>query len=104
VALARAFLSDKRKILLLDEPTAHLDIETEMEIKEALLPLLENKLVFLSTHRLHWMPQMDWILVLDQGQVVAQGRHENLLADNAIYQRLIAEMRGQLTDNRKEDQ
>lgn len=95
VALARAFLTDHRKILLLDEPTAHLDIETEMEIKEELLPLLENKLVFLSTHRLHWMPQMNWILVIDKGNVVAQGKHEDLLETSKAYQRLIAEMRGE---------
>ena len=95
VALARAFLSDNRKVLLLDEPTAHLDIETEMDIKEALLPLLEDKLVFLSTHRLHWMPEMDWILVVEEGQIVAQGTHANLLATSPVYQKLIAEMRGE---------
>lgn len=47
VALARAFLDKGRKILLFDEPTAHLDIETEYDIKQKMLPLLEDRLVFL---------------------------------------------------------
>lgn len=47
IALARAFLDQNRKILLLDEPTAHLDIETEVELKERMLPLMANRLVFL---------------------------------------------------------
>jgi len=95
IALARAFLSNERNILLLDEPTAHLDIETEAQVKEELLPLLENKLVFLSTHRLHWMPQMDYIFVMDKGAIVAKGTHEELLATSSTYQQLIKEMRGE---------
>ncbi|MFC4651493.1 thiol reductant ABC exporter subunit CydD [Lactococcus nasutitermitis] len=94
VALARAFLSNTRNILLLDEPTAHLDIETELEIKENILPLLENKLVFLATHRLHWLPQMDVVIVLNEGKVEGIGSHEQLLAENSYYQQLIKEMRG----------
>ncbi|GBG96443.1 thiol reductant ABC exporter subunit CydD [Lactococcus termiticola] len=94
VALARAFLSSERNILLLDEPTAHLDIETELEIKENILPLLDKKLVFLATHRLHWLPQMDLVVVLDEGQVAGIGSHEELLATNSYYQKLLAEMRG----------
>ena len=57
VALTRAFLSQERNILFLDEPTAHLDVETELEIKKNILPLFEDKLVFLATHRLHWLPR-----------------------------------------------
>ncbi len=94
VALARAFLSKNRNILLLDEPTAHLDIETELEIKENILPLLNDKLVFLATHRLHWLPKMDLVIVLNEGEVQGIGTHETLLAENAYYQKLIAEMRG----------
>ncbi|MDR0921427.1 MAG: thiol reductant ABC exporter subunit CydD [Lactobacillales bacterium] len=98
VALARAFLSDKRKVLLLDEPTAHLDIETEMELKENLVPLMEDKLVILATHRLHWMPQMDQILVIQGGKFVGVGTHEELLQTNAYYRKLVAEMRGEAHD------
>ncbi|EAC5490554.1 thiol reductant ABC exporter subunit CydD, partial [Listeria monocytogenes] len=65
IALARAFLDQQRKILLFDEPTAHLDIETEVALKERMLPLMENRLVFFATHRLHWMEEMDEIIVMD---------------------------------------
>lgn len=92
VALARAFLSD-RPIILLDEPTAHLDIETEYELKETMLSLFENKLVFLATHRLHWMRDMDWIIVLDKGKVAETGTHEQLLAHKGIYYDMIASQR-----------
>ncbi len=94
VALARAFLSQNRNILLLDEPTAHLDIETELEIKANILPLFEQKLVFLATHRLHWLPQMDIVVVLNEGEVQGIGTHEVLSAENAYYQQLLEEMRG----------
>src|SRR5690606_20625238 len=74
VALARALVSH-RSILLLDEPTAHLDIETEWELKMTLLAAFEGRRVFLATHRIHWMPEMDWILVLEHGHLVEQGTH-----------------------------
>ncbi|TCZ78754.1 thiol reductant ABC exporter subunit CydD [Paenibacillus albiflavus] len=84
VALARALLS-KRSIILLDEPTAHLDIETEYELKQTMLPLFDNKLVILATHRLHWMADMDWIIVIDQGQIAETGTHKELVAKRGIY-------------------
>ena len=85
IALARGFLDQTRNILLFDEPTAHLDIETEYEIKQSMLPLFDNKLVFFATHRLHWMLEMDWIIVVDQGQLVEMGTHEQLLAQKGAY-------------------
>lgn len=88
VALARALLSD-RPIMLLDEPTAHLDIETEYELKETMVPLFEGKLVFLATHRLHWMLDMDIIVVMKQGQVAEIGTHQELLARKGAYYELI---------------
>ncbi|RZI48628.1 thiol reductant ABC exporter subunit CydD [Lactococcus kimchii] len=94
LALARAFLSKTRNILLLDEPTAHLDIETELEIKANILPLLENKLVFIATHRLHWLSSMDLVIVLKEGAVAGIGTHEELLATNIYYQELLTQMRG----------
>lgn len=92
VALARAFLND-RPVVLLDEPTAHLDVETEYELKETMLRLFENKLVFLATHRLHWMPHMDVVLVLDKGKVVETGTHEELLAQKSLYYQLFQAQR-----------
>ncbi|MBY9082113.1 ABC transporter ATP-binding protein/permease [Paenibacillus sp. HN-1] len=87
VALSRALLSD-RPIMLLDEPTAHLDIETEYELKETMLPLFEGKLVFLATHRLHWMADMDQIIVMKQGRVAEVGTHQELLERKGAYYEL----------------
>ena len=84
VAMARALLS-KKPIILLDEPTAHLDIETEFEIKQSMLRLFEGKLVFLATHRLHWMKQMDHILILNKGEMIESGTYEELLKNAALH-------------------
>ncbi|MBA4534612.1 MULTISPECIES: thiol reductant ABC exporter subunit CydD [Brevibacillus] len=89
IALARAFLSN-RPIILLDEPTAHLDIETEYELKETMLSLFEDKLVLLATHRLHWMLDMDLIIVLEQGMIKEVGTHAELLAKRGTYYQMIA--------------
>ncbi|WP_059050126.1 thiol reductant ABC exporter subunit CydD [Paenibacillus senegalimassiliensis] len=88
VALARALLS-RRPIILLDEPTAHLDIETEYELKSEMLPLFEGKLVILATHRLHWMRQMDQIVVMEQGRVAETGTHEELMARRGAYYAMV---------------
>lgn len=84
VAMARALLS-KKPIILLDEPTAHLDIETEFEIKQAMLRLFEGKLVFLATHRLHWMKQMDHILILNKGEMIESGTYEELVKNETLH-------------------
>ncbi|PFL17340.1 thiol reductant ABC exporter subunit CydD [Bacillus cereus] len=84
VAMARALLS-KKPIILLDEPTAHLDIETEFEIKQSMLRLFEGKLVFLATHRLHWMKQMDHILILNKGEIIESGTYEELLTNETLH-------------------
>lgn len=78
VALARAVLHRTCRVLVLDEPTAHLDIETEWELKQRMLPLMEGKLVFFATHRLHWLSEMDEILLLEDGQVRDFGSYEAL--------------------------
>lgn len=78
VALARAFLDPSRRVLILDEPTAHLDIETEMELKETLLPLFSDRLVVFATHRLHWVDQMDLVLVMESGHLVQSGSPDQL--------------------------
>ncbi|EJS67818.1 thiol reductant ABC exporter subunit CydD [Bacillus cereus] len=84
VAMARALLS-KKPIILLDEPTAHLDIETEFEIKQSMLHLFKGKLVFLATHRLHWMKQMDHILILNKGKIEESGTYEELLENETLH-------------------
>ena len=77
IALARALLSN-RSIILLDEPTAHLDIETEYELKEMMMRLFAGKLVFFATHRMHWLKEMDHLLLLDHGSIVESGTYEAL--------------------------
>ena len=79
VALARAVLHRTCRVLVFDEPTAHLDIETEWELKQRMLPLMEGKLVFFATHRLHWLSEMDEILLLEDGQVRDFGSYESKL-------------------------
>ncbi|MED4226792.1 thiol reductant ABC exporter subunit CydD [Neobacillus cucumis] len=88
IAIARAFIGN-RPIIILDEPTAHLDIETEAEIKETMLQLFSDKLVFFATHRLHWMKEMDNILVLHKGELVESGTHEQLMALQGTYYQLV---------------
>lgn len=84
IALARALLSDK-SIILLDEPTAHLDIETEYEIKQLIVELMSDKFVFIATHRLHWMENVEQIIMVDGGKVVANDTHDLLMNENEPY-------------------
>lgn len=98
IALARAFLDPKRKIMIFDEPTAHLDIETEIDLKKRMMPLMQNKLVFFATHRLHWLKEMDYILVMDHGQLVEQGSYEQLQQNQGYFCKLMAGMRGENND------
>lgn len=95
IALARAFLDPQRRILLLDEPTAHLDIETEAALKETMMPLFADRLVFFATHRLHWMQQMDYVFVIQKGRLVEQGTPAQLQAQNGAYVSLMTQMRGE---------
>lgn len=94
IALARAFLDDSRRVLLFDEPTAHLDIETEVGLKQTMMPVFDHHLVFFATHRLHWMNEMDYILVMDHGRIVEQGTPAELQEKNGAYVRLRSEMEG----------
>lgn len=98
IALARAFLDPKRKIMIFDEPTTHLDIETEIDLKKRMMPLMQNKLVFFATHRLHWLKEMDYILVMDHGQLVEQGSYEQLQQNQGYFCKLMAGMRGENND------
>ncbi len=94
VAIARAFLKDA-PLVILDEATTGLDPATEELVQEALSRLMRGRTVLLIAHRLSTIYQADHILVLDQGRVVEQGRHEQLLARQGLYHRLVTAYRGE---------
>jgi len=87
VAIARAILADPR-ILILDEATSSLDSESEAFIQEGLAVLMRGRTTFVIAHRLSTIRRADTILVLEQGQVVERGRHEELLALGGRYHAL----------------
>ena len=94
IALARGILDPSREILFFDEPTAHLDIETEYDLKQTLLPIMDGHLVVLATHRLHWLANMDWVIMLEHGRIVAQGDPHKLIGQGGPLDALIDEMGG----------
>lgn len=72
IALARTLVDAARDVIVLDEPTAHLDIETELEVKDVLLRAFSGKLVIMATHNLHWVRAADVHLIVDGGIVRMQ--------------------------------
>ncbi len=89
LAIARAFLTNPR-ILILDDSTSAIDSATEDEIQKAMRRISQQRTTFLITHRLSQIRWADQILVLSQGQLVAQGAHEQLLSTSPDYQRIFA--------------
>jgi subfamily B ATP-binding cassette protein MsbA len=88
IAIARAILKDPR-ILILDEATSSLDSESESLVQEALDRLMQERTSFVIAHRLSTIVNADWVLVLNEGQVVEQGTHTSLLEDaDGLYTRL----------------
>jgi ABC-type multidrug transport system fused ATPase/permease subunit len=87
IAVARAFLKDA-PILILDEPTSSIDSRTEKVILDALTKLMHGRTTFLVAHRLSTLRNVDTILVLDHGQIVERGTHEDLLAAGGLYRQL----------------
>ena len=93
IAVARVLLKDA-PILLLDEATSALDSEVEAAIQENLSRLMNDKTVIAIAHRLSTIAAMDRLIVLDEGQIVEQGTHEQLVASGGIYAQLWAHQTG----------
>lgn len=89
LAIARAILKDA-PILILDEATSALDSESEKQIQRALVRLMKNRTTIMIAHRLSTIEKADRILVLDQGRIVEQGTHKQLLAKKSYYATLHA--------------
>ncbi len=88
IALARAFLKNS-PVILLDEPTANLDPESEMWIERALNELFADKTVLVIAHRLGTISRMDRILVLNEGRIIDQGPHSELVARKGLYHHML---------------
>lgn len=93
IAIARVMLKDA-PILLLDEATSALDSEVEAAIQDSLYKLMEGKTVIAIAHRLSTIAAMDRLIVMDQGRIVEQGSHHELLALGGIYSRLWSHQSG----------
>ena len=89
IAIARAILKDPR-ILILDEATSALDNESEVLVQDALDRLMRGRTTFVVAHRLSTVQRADQILVLDRGQIVERGTHDELLSSRGLYHRLSA--------------
>ena len=89
LAIARALLKDT-PILILDEATSSLDSESEIAVQQAIENLMHNRTSFVIAHRLSTIRHANRICVLEQGQLVEMGTHEELLANAGRYQQLYA--------------
>jgi ATP-binding cassette subfamily B multidrug efflux pump len=87
ISIARALLTAPR-ILILDEATANIDTVTETLIQDALTRLLQGRTAIVIAHRLSTVRNADWVYVVDQGRIVEQGTHNDLLAKKGLYSEL----------------
>jgi ATP-binding cassette subfamily B protein len=90
IAIARALLVQPR-ILILDDATSSVDTRTESNIREALAQLMQGRLTFIIAQRLSSLIHADQILVVDQGCIVQQGTHADLIAQPGPYQQIYRE-------------
>jgi ATP-binding cassette subfamily B protein len=93
IAIARALLL-KPSILILDDSTSSVDVMTETKIQDAMKSWLKNSTSFVVAQRISTVLHADNILVLDEGKVVAQGKHHELLQSSPVYQEIYASQLG----------
>lgn len=89
LSIARAIMKDA-PIIILDEATANVDPENEKELMEAITELTQEKTVIMIAHRLKTVRRADQILVVDNGQIVQRGTHDELMGQDGIYRRFIS--------------
>ncbi|GIO26003.1 ABC transporter ATP-binding protein [Ornithinibacillus bavariensis] len=87
IAIARAICTDP-SILVLDDATSAVDMETEFQIQKALKEVMKDRTSFIIAHRISSLKHADEIIVLDDGEVVERGTHEELLSNNGVYKRI----------------
>ena len=87
ISIARAMLKNA-DIVLLDEATSYLDAENEVEVQKAISNLIKEKTVIVIAHRLNTIVHADNIVVIDEGKIVEQGSHEQLIQNEGLYKRL----------------
>ncbi|PAD39925.1 ABC transporter ATP-binding protein [Terribacillus sp. 7520-G] len=87
IAIARALLIDP-SILILDDATSAVDMQTEVKIQQALKEVMKNRTTFIIAHRISSVKHADEILVLDDGEIAERGTHEFLLQNGGLYQRI----------------
>ena len=92
ISIARAIIKDA-PIIILDEATANVDPENEEALMQAIHSLTKNKTIIMIAHRLKTVEHADQIIVLNQGRIVEQGKHQELLAKRGLYSRFIQERR-----------
>ena len=87
VAIARALLAEPR-ILILDDATSSVDATTESRIKSALAEVMKGRTTFVIAHRLSTIALADEVVVLEDGEIVARGTHDELLEDSPLYREI----------------